>query len=208
MREHSLGIDYRPTAEKSPLLEMRERVLLLLYEQDSDVGRTVEVSGWHNDLRQDLFMFSPRFVHSADLTLLSVIRWEEAEPYGEPRGQHDPGLTFPPGTIGVANLAKRTRQGFRLALRALLRQGYIYAFVSGLRAVKYLGGKRIPLPQLWSSENRDKLSDIVALSLTVQGFKAAGELAGKNRTMHAWQVHRFAALDQVFAAWLIGRDHQ
>src|SRR6266851_3725038 len=112
---------------------MKERILVLLHEQDSASGRTDEVSGWHNDLRQALFMFSPRFIHSAELTFLTLTSWEEAKPYGDPIDQYDPGITLPPEIVGVASIPERTRQRFRLALRTLLRQGYIHAFVSGLR---------------------------------------------------------------------------
>jgi len=206
MRERSLGIDYQPTFEQSPLLDIKERVLLLLFEQDTEFGRTEEVSGWHDKFRERLFMFSPRFMHSAELTLLSIVRWQEAEPFGEPTSQRDSDLALAPGIIGVANLGTRTRQRFRLALRGLLREGHIHVFVSRLRAVKGFGGKKIPVPEPWSTENRDKLSDIVGLSLSAKGFKAASKLAKKHRVMHAWQVHRFAALDEVFAAWLVGEN--
>jgi hypothetical protein len=204
--ERSLGIDYRPTTEKPASLDMKERILVLLHEQDTASGRTDEVSGWHNDLRQAIFMFSPRFIHSAELTFLTLISWEEAKPYGSPIDQYDPGIALPPEIAGVATIPERTRQRFRLALRTLLRQSHIHAFVSGLRAVKCLGGKKVPVPELWSSENRNKLSEIVALSLTMQGFQAASELAAKHRTMHPWQIHRFLVLDEVFARWCTGRD--
>jgi hypothetical protein len=187
---------------------MAERVLLCLYERDVVLGRTNEVSGWYNDLRQALFMFSPQLMHSAELTLLRIVDWDDGEEYGDPIDQYDPGLTLPSGYVGVARIPEGTRQRFRLALRRLLRQRHINAFVSVLRAMKGMGGKKIPVPQLWASENRDKLSDIVGLSLTVPGFEAAAELAAKHKVMHHWQVHRFAAQDEVFAEWLTGRNQR
>jgi hypothetical protein len=184
---------------------MGDRVLLCLYECDKALGRTDETNGWYNDLRQALFMFSPAFIHSAELTLLRIIYWDEAEEYGDPIDQYDSGLKLQPGHVGVARVPEGTRQKFRLVLRKLLRRQHIHGFVMALRALRGCGGTTTPIPQLWSPDNRNKLSEIIGMSLTAEGFKAASSLASHARVMHHWQVHWHAVQDEVFAAWLTGQ---
>jgi hypothetical protein len=205
MVNRSLGMDFLPTSTPLRRLDMRGRVLLALYEHAAQFGRTDEMTGWHEDLRQAIFMYSPRFVQSPELILLSIIRWDEAKPFGEKQSEHEPGLALPPGTIGLARIPAGTRHLFRLSLRTLLRQKYINAFVSAVRAVRSLGGKIAPLPLLWDLRNRVKLSEIVGISLTMSGLQASSELGKKYRVVHPWQMHRIAALDEVFAEFFTGR---
>jgi hypothetical protein len=150
-------------------------------------------------------MYSARFAQSPELILLSIIRWDEAQPFGERKSEHEPGLALAPGTIGLARIPAATRHRFRLSLGTLLRQKNINTFVSAVRAVRSLGERIAPLPLLWDLRNRVKLSEIVGISLTMQGFEAAGELAAKYQVVHPWQMHRIAALDEVFAEFFSGR---
>jgi hypothetical protein len=178
---------------------------LLLCEEHEALRTVAEPSASHDDLRQLLTMFSARFVYSTDLLLLNIVHWDEAREYGHPRDAHNPGLTLPPGIVGVAAISEGVRQRFRLALRSLLKKGHIHGFVSSLRAIKGYGGKQVPFPELWSAENRNKLSEVIAISLTELGLDAARELATRYRVMQHWQVHRLMALDKAFAEIMTGK---
>lgn len=129
-------------------LKMQERILLLLHEEHAARGAVEEPSPWHDGLRRNLTMFSARFVYSTDLLLLNIVLWDETREYGQPTDAFDPGLNLPSGIVGVATIPHGTRLKFLFGIRSLLKSGYIHGFVSGLRAIKGYGGKRVPFPEL------------------------------------------------------------
>jgi hypothetical protein len=201
-------IFYRLTTTKIPKLSMEERVLLYLVQHDLDAGRDGDVSDWFGDMREAIFMFSSYFLHSAELTFLNILYWEELREYGHPDKWGEGGIELPPNHEGLASIPQGKRRSFSLALKKLIKGEFIHAFVPSMRAIKGLGGKKTPLLQLWAEHNRDKLRDIVAISLTEKGFKRAKEVADKYSVMMPWQVHKFLVKDREFAKWLTGRKEK
>jgi hypothetical protein len=178
---------------------MKNRILLYLIYLDLEAGRDGDVSDWFGDLKEGIFMFSSCFVHSAELTFFNILYWEELKEYGYPDKWGDGGIELPPNHVGIASIPTGKRISFNIALKKLIEEKYVYAFVPSMRAVKGLGGKSVPLLQIWSEQNRDILSDIVAISLTDRGFKKAKELFEQVSIMMPWQVHKNIVKNREFA---------
>jgi hypothetical protein len=152
-------------------------------------------------------MFFTSFLHSSDIIFLNILRWDELREYGQQSDKWgEDMIQLPPGHVGLAAIPAQRKRSFFLVLKKLLQNGHINAFVASMRAINGFGGKAIPSLQLWSKKNRNKLTDIVAISLTAKGFTRAKELIDKYSIMMPWQVHQLAVIDRVFAEWLTGKN--
>lgn len=198
-------ITYQFVKMTAPRLKMKDRVLLFLVERDLEAGRDGDVSEWFGDLRETLFMYSSSFLHSPELTFLNVLFWEELREYGHPDELGRGGIELPPAHVGVAAIPVGKRRSFSLAIKKLMTDKLIHSFVPTMRAIDGLGGKAIPLLQLWNERNRDKLRDIVGISLTEKGFLSAKKLAENNSVMMPWQFNKRVAKDKRLAEWITGR---
>lgn len=196
---------YRWSQEKTPRLRLRDRVLLYLTHRDQAAGRVGKGQGWYSELKETLFEMSPSFMHAPELVLWNVLLWEELREYGHPDEWGEGGIELPPAVQGLGAIPGGIRQSFRLSLRTLWREELIYPFRSSMRAWRGIGGKNVPIPEIWSPKNRDKLSDISAISLTEAGFRAGRELARKYTILFPWQLHQKMIDDRKFAEFLMHR---
>jgi len=194
--------EYRWSVSKTPRLPMNERILLYLYHRDRDAGRTGKVGDWYSDLKEALFRFSSGFVHATEVVLWNVLFWEEVQEYGHADKRGEGKIELLPMIEAVAIIPAGKRQSFRLALRKLRSGELVYAFCSSVRGIKGMGGRSTLAPEIWSPENRDKLSDISAVSLTEKGFRVAHDLAAKHSILFPWQLHHRIVRDKEFAKFM------
>jgi hypothetical protein len=185
-------------------LSMTDRIILYLYQADVDNGRSdEEIVNWYDGLKTALFMFSSSLIHSADLTFFNVLYWEDLREYTSEIQSED---EVQPGFFeGFASIPTGHKMSFRLALRKLLNEELILGFVPSMRAINLIGGKKVPVLNLFNPQNRDKYKDIVTISLTEKGFIEGMKLSKKylGHMMH-WEVHKYLMYNKEFAELLAG----
>jgi len=114
-----------------------------------------------------------------------------------------PSIKLPRGYIGWARIPPGKKQSFRLALKKLINDKLVLTFIPYFRALKgFAGGKNIPQLSIWSAKNRDKLSEIAAISLTSNGFNKGKDLANKHKLLFPWQTHKLMIRDKSFVEFL------
>lgn len=190
---------YRLT-EENPKYKWDERILLFIYEKDIEAGRNLIVDDWYDDLRETLFRYSARFIHSTDLILMNTIYWNEMEEYGHPYTGEGNGIKLPPLNEAVANITNGNLHSFRMTLKKLYNNQMIYAFILTMRALQGVVGKSTPFPELWM--NKYKLNEIRAISLTEKGFYEAKRIYDECNVLKHWQVHKKIIDDKDFAEFL------
>ncbi len=151
-------------------------------------------------------MFSSGFVHYVAEIYANTVYWAELREYGHPDEFGEGGIELPPGHLALATSKEGKRRSFMLTLRRLVREGKIWAFTEQFRAIRGLGGRRVPVLQLWSEENRDRPKDIFAVSLTESGFAEARSLNESHRQITPWRLHKAIVEDRTFAAALTGNE--
>ena len=195
-------IIYKFSPKPASRLSWQDRILMFMVQHDLAAGRDGAVSDWYGDLKEAIFMFSSGFVYYSAEIYANCVYWDELREYGQPDQFREEGIKLPPGHVGLASPIEGDRRAFYLTLRRLIREKTIWGFTSTFRAIRGLGGKSIPLLQVWDEANRDAPKDIFAVSLTETGFKKSQDLNAKHKQMAPWNIHKAITESKKFAAEL------
>jgi len=193
---------YRFSKANIPNLSIKERILLYMYHLDAEKGRDGNIENEFAKVKESLFLYSLSFIHSTDMVFFNVLKWDELDDIVV---EHDdlPSIKLPRGYIGWARIPPGKKQSFRLALKKLINDKLVLTFIPYFRALKgFAGGKNIPQLSIWSAKNRDKLSEIAAISLTSNGFNKGKDLANKHKLLFPWQTHKLMIRDKSFVEFL------
>lgn len=195
---------YQFVNEKQEIITWDKRILLYIVQKDHSRGRKPDVEGWYNDLKASIFMFSSGYVHLSDGIFINVVYWNELTEYGKPDYFGEGEITLPLGHTGLSFASSGKRRSFNLALRKLIRNKLLWGFTNSFRSIQGLGGKKVPLLQIWSEQNRNMPKDIFAVSLTEDGFNYASDLLSQQNQICPWQLHEEIVSNEDFAASITG----
>jgi hypothetical protein len=153
-------------------------------------------------------MFSSGFVHLTNDIFVNTIYWDELSEYGNPDQFGEKGIDLPPGHTGLAYATSSKKRSFYLEVRKLVREKILWGFTNSVRSIQGLGGKSVPILQVWSDANRNKPKDIFAVSFTENGFNHAKETLLKNTQISPWRLHDTILKNKEFASKITGNEFE
>ena len=170
-----------------------ERVLIYAYSVDNDIGRDFISTDKYSDVRESIIRYSSYYSHSVEMMIANIVLWEELIEIDYSDYKNKDGTDLLPIYDGFAYLKPGINISFYKALKKLCKEEMIYAFTNGYRAIKGLGGKKVPMLQLYNdADGNSKPSFIISISLTEKGFNTGKELCGNYQdiTVRPWEMHR------------------
>lgn len=191
--------------EKTP--SIYERILMYSYCVDNDIGRDFISNDKYSDIRESIIRYSSYYSHSVALVLANIVLWEDLIEIDYSEFKNNDSTDLLPIYDGFAYLKPGINVSFYKALKKLCKEKMIYAFTGGYRAIKGLGGKKVPMLQLFNdTDGNGKPSSIISISLTEKGFNSGKELSGKYQdiTVRPWEMHRLIVKSKEVAETVFG----
>jgi hypothetical protein len=170
-------------------LSLEDRLLIYAVDRDRSRGRGEPARTVQTDATDTVFIFSSAYLHWRFEVFANIVAWSELRQYAPAPSYGGPAL--PTGFIAMASIPQGMMQSYNFILRRLVKNGTIYGFEGSFRALAGLGGKLVPMLQLWTQAGGAGTGDILAISLTEKGFERAAKISDSFRGVRTWQLHEF-----------------